>query len=122
MKSVITNDLEIFYHEYGPQEAPTAILLHGFPYSSHSYYAVAEQLAQNGIRSIIPYLRGYGPTRFMSDETFRSGEQAALGADLLALMDALSISKPVLAGYDWGGRAACIVSALWPQRVKGLVS
>jgi pimeloyl-ACP methyl ester carboxylesterase len=122
MKHVIAGDLEIAYKEFGPQDGQTAILLHGFPYDVRSYCEVTARLAQNGIRSIVPYLRGYGPTRFISDDTPRSGEQAALGSDLLALMDALSISEAVIGGYDWGGRAACIVAALWPDRVKGLVS
>ena len=122
MKHVLAGDLETYYHEFGPSEGPTAILLHGFPYDPCSYDDVGKILAQQGIRSIVPYLRGFGPTRFLSDETPRSGEQAGLGYDLLALMDALSIKQPVLAGYDWGGRAACIVAALWPDRVKGLLS
>jgi pimeloyl-ACP methyl ester carboxylesterase len=95
---------------------------HGFPYDAHAYGEAAPVLAEAGARVIVPFLRGYGPTAFLSPETPRSGEQAALGADLLALMDALRIERAVLAGYDWGGRAACIVSALWPERVVALVS
>lgn len=98
------------------------MLLHGFPYDIHAYVDVAPRLAAAGARVIVPYLRGYGATRFRSTTTLRSGQQAALGADLLALMDALQIERAILAGYDWGGRAACIVSALWPERVVGLVS
>jgi pimeloyl-ACP methyl ester carboxylesterase len=98
------------------------VLLHGFPYDPHAYADVAPRLAAAGARVIVPYLRGYGPTRFTSVITPRSGEQAALGADLLALLDGLRIERAVLAGYDWGGRAACIVAALWPGRVVGLVS
>jgi pimeloyl-ACP methyl ester carboxylesterase len=96
--------------------------MHGFPYDIHSYAEVAPLLADAGCRAIVPYLRGYGGTRFLDPATPRSGEQAALGADLLALMDALAIPRAVLAGYDWGGRAACVVAALWPERCAGLVS
>jgi pimeloyl-ACP methyl ester carboxylesterase len=98
------------------------LLMHGFPYDIHTYAEVAPMLADEGCRVIVPYLRGYGGTRFLSDATPRSGEQAALGADLLALLDALGIQRAVLAGYDWGGRAACVVAALWPERCAGLVS
>jgi pimeloyl-ACP methyl ester carboxylesterase len=98
------------------------MLLHGFPYDIHSYVDVAPLLAAQGCRVIVPYLRGYGPTRFHDAATPRSGEQAAIGADLMALMDALSIPRAVFAGYDWGGRAACIVAALWPARARGLVT
>jgi pimeloyl-ACP methyl ester carboxylesterase len=98
------------------------ILLHGFPYDVHAYDAVAPRLAAAGARVIVPWLRGYGPTRFLAGDTPRSGQQAALGADLLALMDALGIGAALLGGYDWGGRAACVVAALWPARVRGLVS
>ncbi|NKJ39738.1 pimeloyl-ACP methyl ester carboxylesterase [Rhizobium sp. SG570] len=122
MKTVTAGVLEIAYHETGPLDGKPVILLHGFPYDVHAYDEVAQQLATEGWRCLMPFLRGYGPTRFLSDETFRSGEQAALGADLLAFMDALSIPSAVLGGYDWGGRAACIVAALWPERVRGLVS
>ena len=98
------------------------MLLHGFPYDIHSYVDVAPQLAARGCRVIVPYLRGYGPTRFRDGRTPRSGEQAAMGADLMALMDALHIERAVFAGYDWGGRAACVGAALWPERCTGLVS
>jgi pimeloyl-ACP methyl ester carboxylesterase len=98
-------------------------LMHGFPYDIHAYAEVAPRLATaQGCRVIVPYLRGFGPTRFLDPSTPRSGEQAALGADLLALMDALAVPRAVLAGYDWGGRAACVVAALWPERCAGLVS
>jgi pimeloyl-ACP methyl ester carboxylesterase len=122
MKRIVAGVLEVAYLESGPADGMPVILLHGFPYDVHAYDAVAERLAAAGRRCIVPYLRGYGPTRFLSAETPRSGQQAALGADLLALMDALDIPSAVLAGYDWGGRAACIVAALWPERVRGLVS
>jgi pimeloyl-ACP methyl ester carboxylesterase len=98
------------------------MLLHGFPYDIHAYVDVAPLLAEQGCRVIVPYLRGYGPTRFRDPATPRSGEQAAIGADLMALMDALAIKRAVFAGYDWGGRAACIGAALWPERCIGLVS
>ena len=114
--------LDIAYCESGPADGPPVLLMHGFPYDVHSYVDVAPLLAAAGCRVIVPYLRGFGPTRFLDDATPRSGEQAALGADLLALMDALAIPCAVLAGYDWGGRAACVVAALWPQRCAGLVS
>ncbi|MBT5047975.1 MAG: alpha/beta hydrolase [Rhodospirillaceae bacterium] len=114
--------LEIAFHEYGSADGWPCILSHGFPYDVHAYSEAAPILAQAGARVIVPYLRGYGPTRFLSSETMRSGEQAALGADLLALMDSLDIRRAVIGGYDWGGRASCVVSALWPERVAALVS
>jgi len=114
--------LDVAYETVGPVSGPTVFLLHGFPYDVHAYDEVAPQLAAAGCRVITPYLRGYGPTRFLSAETPRSGQQAALGHDLLTLMDALEIRSAVLAGYDWGGRAACVVAALWPERAAGLVS
>ena len=114
--------LDVAYFEAGPADGPPVFLMHGFPYDIHAYAEVAPLLAAAGCRVIVPYLRGFGPTRFVSDATPRSGEQAALGADLLALMDALVIPRAVLAGYDWGGRAACVVAALWPERCAGLVS
>ncbi|MBO9097088.1 MULTISPECIES: alpha/beta fold hydrolase [unclassified Rhizobium] len=122
MRTVVAGVLDIAYYETGRVDGAPVILLHGFPYDAHAYEAVAERLAAAGKRCIVPFLRGYGATRFLDPDTPRSGEQAALGADLLALMDALSIPSAVLAGYDWGGRAACIVAALWPDRVRGLVS
>ncbi|WFS01091.1 alpha/beta fold hydrolase [Rhizobium tumorigenes] len=122
MRTVVAGVLDIAYYETGRVDGAPVILLHGFPYDAHAYEAVAERLAAAGKRCIVPFLRGYGATRFLDPDTPRSGEQAALGADLLALMDALSIPSAVLAGYDWGGRAACVVAALWPDRVRGLVS
>ena len=122
LKYIEAGVLEIAYFEAGPRDGPAVILLHGFPYDAHSYLDVIARLAEKGMRCIAPFLRGYGATRFLSDDTPRSGQQAALGADLLALMDALSIEQATLAGFDWGGRAACIVAALWPERVTGLVS
>lgn len=114
--------LDIAYEEAGPPDGSPIFLLHGFPYDVHAFNEVTPLLVTRGCRVVTPYLRGYGPTRFLSAETPRSGQQAVLGHDLLALMDALSIPAAVLAGYDWGGRAACIVAALWPERVRGLVS
>lgn len=122
IKRVEAGVLEIGYLEQGPTAGPAIILLHGFPYDVHAFDEVAQRLAGQGFRCLVPYLRGYGPTRFLSSETLRSGQQGALAADLLAFMDALGIEQAVLGGYDWGGRAACIVSALWPQRVVGLLS
>lgn len=114
--------LNVGYADEGPADGPVVFLLHGFPYDIHAYAEVTPLLVEAGCRVIIPYLRGFGPTRFTDASTPRSGEQAALGADLLALMDALKIPSAVLAGYDWGGRAACVVAALWPKRCQGLVS
>jgi pimeloyl-ACP methyl ester carboxylesterase len=122
LKRITTPVLDIAYEESGPPDGRPAVLLHGFPYDPRCYDEVAGLLNAAGLRTIVPYLRGYGPTRFLSAHTLRSGEQAALGHDLKDLLDALQIEKALLAGYDWGGRAACVVSALWPERVKGLVS
>ena len=121
MKTVDAGVLSVAYDEYGPADGWPCILGHGFPYDPHAYSEAAPHLANAGARVIVPYLRGFGPTRFLSPLTPRSGEQAALGADLMALMDALKIERPVLGGYDWGGRAAC-VAALQPRRVVALVS
>jgi pimeloyl-ACP methyl ester carboxylesterase len=121
-KQVQAGVLDVAYFEKGPPEGMPIVLLHGFPYDIHAYDEVMPFLASEGCRVITPYLRGYGPTRFLDRKTPRSGQQAVLAHDLLALMDALQIEKAVLAGYDWGGRAACIVAALWPHRVYGLVS
>ena len=122
IRAAKTPALLVAYEEHGPTDGPTVILLHGFPYDPRCFDQVAPVLATDGCRVLVPYLRGYGPTRFLSDNTFRSGEQAVLGNDLLQFMDALGIGRATLMGYDWGGRAACIVAALWPERVRGLVS
>lgn len=122
LRHITAGTLEIGYEEVGPVDGTHVFLLHGFPYDVHAFDEVAPVLVARGCRVIAPYLRGYGPTRFLRAETLRSGQQAALGHDLLALMDALSAPTAVLAGYDWGGRAACVVAALWPERVRGLVS
>lgn len=114
--------LGISYYEDGPTHGPVVVLLHGFPYDIHSYVDVAPLLVAKGCRVIVPYLRGYGPTFFLEAKTPRSGQQAAVGADLIALIDALGVSRAVFAGYDWGGRAACVGAALWPDRCAGLVS
>ena len=122
MRFVETATLRVAYEEAGPPDGAPVVLLHGFPYDIRAFDAVAPALAQAGCRVVVPYLRGFGPTRFLSDETPRSGEQAALGADLLGLLDALALGPAVLGGYDWGGRAACVVAALWPERARGLVT
>ncbi|WP_249135757.1 MULTISPECIES: alpha/beta fold hydrolase [unclassified Bradyrhizobium] len=122
MRSIDAGVLKIAYYEAGPADGPVVMLMHGFPYDIHAYVDVAPQLTAEGCRVIVPYLRGYGLTRFRDKATRRSGEQAAIGADLMALMDALGIKRAVFAGYDWGGRAACIGAALWPERCIGLVS
>lgn len=122
LRRVRAGVLDIAFHESGPPNGPPVLLMHGFPYDVHAYAEVAPLLAARGCRVVVPYLRGYGPTAFVDAATPRSGQQAALGADLLALLDALAIPRAVLAGYDWGGRAACVVAALWPERCTGLVS
>jgi pimeloyl-ACP methyl ester carboxylesterase len=122
LKHIPADPLNIAYLDSGPANGRPVFLMHGFPYDIHAYAEVAPILAAQGCRVIVPYLRGFGPTRFLKCTTPRSGEQAALGADLLALLNALAVPRAVLAGYDWGGRAACIVAALWPERVRGLVS
>jgi pimeloyl-ACP methyl ester carboxylesterase len=122
LRQVGAGVLSVGYYEAGPATGTPVFLMHGFPYDVHAYAEVTPLLVQRGCRVIVPYLRGYGPTTFLDARTPRSGEQAALGADLLALLDALAIPRAVLAGYDWGGRAACVVAALWPDRCAGLVS
>ncbi len=122
LQTAETPNLEIAYFEAGPADGPVAILLHGFPYDIHSYTDVAPLLAGAGVRVIAPFLRGHGATRFLDPRTSRSGQQAALAQDVIDLMDALRVDSAVLAGYDWGGRAACLVAALWPDRCTGLVS
>lgn len=122
MNRVETSQLSVAYRDIGPSNGKPIFLMHGFPYDVHSYDLVSERLCEQGFRCIVPFLRGYGPTTFKSPDIFRSGQQAALGSDLLSLMDALDIPEAFVGGYDWGGRAACIVAALWPERVCGLVS
>jgi pimeloyl-ACP methyl ester carboxylesterase len=122
LKRVRTKVLEIAYEESGPAGGIPVLLMHGWPYDPRTYDDVVPQLVAAGCRTIVPYLRGFGPTRFLSADTPRSGQQAALGHDLKELMDALGVERAALVGYDWGGRAACIVAALWPERVRCLVT
>ena len=122
IKHVTAGVLEIGYYEAGPSDGSPVLLLHGFPYSIDSFVEVAPLLASRGCRVVVPYLRGHGPTRFRDAGTPRSGQQGALGVDVIAFMNALQLERAVLAGYDWGGRAACVVAALWPERCAGLVS
>jgi pimeloyl-ACP methyl ester carboxylesterase len=122
LKQIDAGVLNIGYAEAGSANGHPVILLHGWPYDIHSYVEVAPLLASKGYRVIVPYLRGYGMTRFLSSETFRNGQQSAIAVDIIALMDALKIEKAILAGYDWGARTANIVAALWPERCKALVS
>jgi pimeloyl-ACP methyl ester carboxylesterase len=114
--------LDIGYYELGPTTGPVALLLHGYPYSIHTYDEVAPLLAARGCRVIVPHLRGHGSTRFLETGTPRAGQQSAIGMDIVALLDALKLDRAVLAGYDWGARGSCIVAALWPERCAGLVS
>ncbi len=122
VKQIKAGDLDVGYVDEGPVSGPVVILLHGWPYDINSFVDVAPILIKAGYRVIIPHLRGFGSTRFINPNAVRNGEPAALGVDLIALMDALKIDKATLAGYDWGGRTADVVAALWPQRVTGLVA
>jgi len=122
IRRIPTNTLEISYEDNGPEAGVPVLLMHGFPYDPRAYDEVVPLLTANGYRAIVPYLRGYGPTRFLSSATLRSGQQAALGRDLLEFMDALKLQSAALVGFDWGGRATCVVAALWPERVRCLVS
>ncbi len=122
MKTINAGDLNVAYHDHGPADGQPVILLHGFPYDTHAYDEIAVTLSAKGFRCIVPYLRGYGPTTFRQPTTMRSGQQAAIGHDLKHLMEALAVPRAILGGYDWGGRAACIVAALWPEMAQGLVS
>ncbi|MDQ7249000.1 alpha/beta fold hydrolase [Dongia sedimenti] len=117
-----TSALDIAYEESGAADGAPIFLMHGFPDDVRTWDGVTAPLAAQGYRVIVPFLRGYGPTRFLSPNAMRSGQQGAIGSDLKELMDTLGIARTLLAGYDWGGRAACIVAALWPERVRGLVS
>lgn len=122
LKQIDAGVLNIGYVDAGPADGPVVILLHGWPYDIHSYVDVVPLLTARGYRVIVPHLRGYGSTRFLSDAAPRNGQQSALAVDVIALMDALKIEKAVLGGYDWGARTANIVAAIWPQRVKAMVS
>jgi pimeloyl-ACP methyl ester carboxylesterase len=120
LKRINAGVLNVAYAEAGPADGPPVILLHGWPYDIHSFIDVMPMLASARYRVLVPYLRGYGPTHFLSSETFRNGQPSALAVDVIAFMDALKIEKAVLAGFDWGARTAGIVAALWPERVKAL--
>ncbi|MCO4318158.1 alpha/beta fold hydrolase [Phyllobacterium sp. 21LDTY02-6] len=122
LKQVKAGVLDIGYAEAGPADGPVVLLVHGWPYDIYSYVDVAPLLADAGYRVLVPYLRGYGTTRFLSDETPRNGQQAALAADMIAFMDALGVDKAILGGYDWGARTVNIMAALWPGRCKAMVS
>jgi pimeloyl-ACP methyl ester carboxylesterase len=122
VKQIAAGDLDVGYVDVGPAGGRAVLLLHGWPYDIHSFAEVIPILAQAGYRVVIPHLRGYGSTRFLSDDTVRNGQQAALAADAVALMDALEIPNAIVAGFDWGARTADIVAALWPERCKALVS
>lgn len=122
LKSIDAGTLNIGYYEAGPASGTPVILLHGWPYDIHMFVDVAPALAASGFRVIVPHLRGYGTTRFLSADTPRNGQQSVVAADIIALMDALKIQSATVAGCDWGARTACIMAALWPERVKALVS
>jgi pimeloyl-ACP methyl ester carboxylesterase len=122
LKQIDAGVLSTGYAEAGPVDGPVVILLHGWPYDIHSFVDVAPLLASAGYRVIVPYVRGCGTTRFLSDATFRTGQPVAVALDTIAMMDALKIEKAILAGYDWGGRTADVIAALWPERCKALVS
>jgi pimeloyl-ACP methyl ester carboxylesterase len=122
LRQIDAGFLNVGYVDIGPAEGPVVVLLHGWPYDIHSYIDVCPGLAEAGYRVIVPFLRGFGTTRFLSDETFRNGEQAVLAVDVITLLDALEIDSAILAGFDWGARTADIVAALWPERCTGLVS
>ena len=122
LKQIDAGLLNIGYAEAGPANAPVVILLHGWPYDIHSYVDVAPSLASAGYRVIVPYLRGYGTTRFLSNDTFRNGQPSVVALDIIALMDALKINKAIFGGFDWGARTANVIAALWPERCKAMVS
>ena len=122
LKQVEAGVLEVGYAEAGPAGGPAVLLLHGWPYDIHSYVEVTPLLAAAGYRVVVPHLRGYGTTRFLSGETFRNGQQSALAVDTIALMDALGIERAIIAGFDWGARTANVIAALWPERCKAMVS
>ena len=122
IKQIDAGILNVGYIEAGPADGPAVILLHGWPYDIQSFIEVTPVLAEKGYRVIVPYLRGFGTTRFLSDDTFRNGQQSVIAVDIIALMDSLKIEKAILAGFDWGARTANIIAALWPERCKALVS
>jgi pimeloyl-ACP methyl ester carboxylesterase len=122
LRQISAGVLDVGYVDAGPADGPPVVLLHGWPYDVHSFGEVTPALAADGFRVIVPFVRGYGSTRFRSDATARNGQQAAVATDVVALLDALGIEKAVLAGFDWGARSAAVVAALWPERCAGLVS
>ncbi|WP_375787017.1 alpha/beta fold hydrolase [Bradyrhizobium sp. Pha-3] len=122
LKQVDAGALDVGYAEAGPQDGPVVILLHGWPYDIYSYVDVAPALASSGYRVIVPYLRGYGTTRFLSNDVLRNGQPSAVAVDIIALMDTLKIERATLAGFDWGARTANVIAALWPERCKAMVS
>ena len=122
LRQVQAGVLDVGYVDAGPADGSAVVLLHGWPYDIHSYVDVVPLLTAAGYRAIVPYLRGYGATRFLSDDTFRNGEQAALAVDVVDLIDALEIDDAIVAGFDWGARTADVVAAVWPERVRGLVA
>src|SRR6266853_4539590 len=122
LKQIDAGLLNVGYAEAGPTNGPPVILLHGWPYDIYSFVDVAPLLALAGYRVIVPYVRGYGSTRFLSNETFRNGQQSVVALDVIALMDALKIDKAIIAGFDWGARTVNIIAALWPERCKAMVS
>lgn len=122
LKQVDAGTLSVGYVDLGPADGPPVVLLHGWPYDIHSFVEVAPVLASRGYRVVVPYLRGFGSTRFLSDETARNGQQSVVAVDTVALLDALGIDRAIIGGFDWGARTACIVAALWPERCRGLVS
>jgi pimeloyl-ACP methyl ester carboxylesterase len=122
LKQIDAGVLSVGYAEAGPEDGQAVILLHGWPYDIHSYAEVTPLLAAAGYRVIVPYLRGYGTTRFLSDATLRNGQQSVLGVDVIALMDAVGIADAVIGGFDWGARTANVVAALWPERCRAIVS
>ena len=122
LKQIDAGELNVGYAEAGPSDGPAVMLLHGWPYDIHSYVDVAPLLAARGCRVIVPYLRGYGTTHFLASETPRNGQQSVVALDAIALLDALSIERAIVAGFDWGARTANIIAALWPQRCQALVS
>jgi pimeloyl-ACP methyl ester carboxylesterase len=122
LKQIDAGLLSVGYAEAGPADSPAVILLHGWPYDIHSYVEVTPVLASAGYRVIVPYLRGYGTTRFLSEATLRNGQQSALGVDVVALMDALGIERAIIGGFDWGARTAGVMAALWPERCRAIVS
>jgi pimeloyl-ACP methyl ester carboxylesterase len=122
LKQIDAGLLRVGYAEAGPPDSPVVMLLHGWPYDIHSYFEVTPLLASAGYRVIVPYLRGYGTTRFLSAATLRNGQQSALAVDVVALMDALGLERAIIAGFDWGARTAGVMAALWPERCRAIVS